>query len=154
VPKSDDGSTDGTIFEEWGKVSLEAGDAFGKSLRVVDESAQNMREAGFVDVTERRFRVPIGTWAKDPRLKELGRYNRLQWSEGIEGWAMMLLTSILKVLNPSSSSQSSSLILVSAKVGAGRSRSIPLANEARTSRSKDPRLPRIVCITLAPFFQK
>lgn len=99
VPKSDDGSTDGTIFEEWGKVSLEAGDAFGKSLRVVDESAQHMREAGFVDVTERRFRVPIGTWAKDPHLKELGRYNRLQWSEGIEGWAMMLLTSILKVLN-------------------------------------------------------
>jgi hypothetical protein len=35
--------------------------------------------------------------AKDPHLKELGRYNRLQWEEGIEGWAMMLLTKVLGV---------------------------------------------------------
>lgn len=151
MPKSDDGSTGGTIFEEWGRVSLEAGAAFGKSLRVVDESAHNMRKAGFIDVTERRFRVPIGTWAKNPHLKELGRYNHLQWSEGIEGWAMMLLTTILQVLNPSSSFQSSSLILVPTTVDARRSRSIPLGNETRITRSQNPRLPRIVCITPFPF---
>ncbi|KIW18532.1 hypothetical protein PV08_02820 [Exophiala spinifera] len=95
VPKSQDGTVDGTIFEEWGKVSLEAGDAFGKSLRICDESAQHMRDAGFEDVTERRFHVPVGSWPRDHRLKELGRVNRLQWEEGIEAWTMMLLTSIL-----------------------------------------------------------
>ncbi|KIV91741.1 hypothetical protein PV10_06250 [Exophiala mesophila] len=95
VPKSFDGTTDGTIFEEWGKVSLEAGDAFGKSLRIVDESGEFMRRAGLESVTEKRFHCPVGNWPKDSRLKEVGSYNRLQWEEGIDGWSMMLLTSIL-----------------------------------------------------------
>ncbi|KAL4900133.1 hypothetical protein BDW74DRAFT_188678 [Aspergillus multicolor] len=96
VPRSDDGTTDGTVFEEWGKVSLEAGDAFGKSLRILDESKDRMTKAGFVDVVERRFKIPIGGWASDPRMKQLGLYNRLLWEEGIEGWSMYLLTAILK----------------------------------------------------------
>lgn len=95
VPKSDDGTTKGTIFEKWGEVSLQAGDAFGKTLRICDEAKQKMIEAGFVDVVEHRFKCPIGPWAKDPHLKELGRYNRLQWEEGIEGWTMFLLTRVL-----------------------------------------------------------
>lgn len=95
--KSDDGSTDGTVFERWGQVSMKAGDAFGKSLRVVDESYKGIKAAGFTDVVERRFKVPIGPWAKDPHLKELGRFNRLQWEEGIEGWTMMLLTKVMGV---------------------------------------------------------
>nr|AIA09492.1 SAM dependent methyltransferase [Aspergillus nidulans] len=96
VPKSDDGTTVGTIFEEWGRVSLEAGEAFGKSLRIVDESRDRMIKAGFVDVVERRYKIPIGGWASDHRLKQLGLYNRLLWEEGIEGWSMYLLTTILK----------------------------------------------------------
>jgi hypothetical protein len=97
VLKSEDGSTDGTIFKEWGKVSLQAGDAFGKTLRIVDEAKAKMIAAGFVGIVKRHFKVPIRPWAKDPHLKELGRYNRLHWEEGIEGWAMMLLTKVLRV---------------------------------------------------------
>ncbi|RAO73172.1 uncharacterized protein BHQ10_009184 [Talaromyces amestolkiae] len=96
VPKSQDGSTDGTIFDKWGAVSLKAGDAFGKTLRISEEAKERIIAAGFVDVVERRFKVPIGPWARDPHLKELGRYNRLYWKEGIQGWTMMLLTKILK----------------------------------------------------------
>ncbi|EED12417.1 conserved hypothetical protein [Talaromyces stipitatus ATCC 10500] len=62
-PKSEDGSIDGAIFEKWGKVSVQAGEAFGKSLTIV----------GFVDVVEHRIKVLVGPWPKDPRLKELGR---------------------------------------------------------------------------------
>ena len=101
MPKSEDGSTDGTIFEEWGKVSLEAGDAFGKTLRVVDEARGNMIKAGFEEVVEQRFKCPVGPWPKDPHMKELGRVNHLQYEEGIEGWTMFLLTNILGVRIPS-----------------------------------------------------
>ena len=97
VPKSFDGSTTGTVFEEWGKVSLAAGDAFGKTLRIVDEAADKMKKAGFELVTETKYPMPIGPWPKDKTLKKLGSYNRAQWEEGIEGWAMMLLTQVLKV---------------------------------------------------------
>jgi hypothetical protein len=91
------GSTTGTVFEQWGEVSLQAGDAFGKTLRIIDEAKKLMISAGFVDVVERRFKVSIGPWAKDPHLRKLGLYNRLQWEEGIEGWTMMLLTKYLGV---------------------------------------------------------
>lgn len=65
VPKSDDdtvapGDKPGSIFHKWGEVSLQAGDAFGKSLRTVDEAKQYMIDAGFQNVTETRFKWPIG----------------------------------------------------------------------------------------------
>lgn len=97
VPKSFDGTSDGTIFEEWGRVSLAAGDAFGKTLRIADESADRMRKAGFVNVNEKKLAVPIGPWAKDPDLKHMGRLNRLQCEQGMEGWTMYLLTQFLGV---------------------------------------------------------
>jgi hypothetical protein len=61
VPKSDDDTVKpGSIFHKWGEISLAAGDAFGKSLRTIDEAKQNMIDAGFVEVTEHRFKWPIG----------------------------------------------------------------------------------------------
>ncbi|KAL1633551.1 hypothetical protein SLS58_011035 [Diplodia intermedia] len=96
VPKSDDGSVaPDSVFARWGAVSLAAGDAFGKSLRTVDESKQGLVDAGFVDVVERRFKWPIGGWAKEERLREIGEFNRLNWEQGIEGWCMFLLTNYL-----------------------------------------------------------
>ncbi|KAL0262963.1 hypothetical protein SLS55_001937 [Diplodia seriata] len=96
VPKSDDGSVaPDSVFARWGDVSLAAGDAFGKSLRTVDESKQGLVDAGFVDVVERRFKWPIGGWAKEERLREIGEFNRLNWEQGIEGWCMFLLTNYL-----------------------------------------------------------
>ncbi|GAB1193960.1 hypothetical protein APSETT444_003197 [Aspergillus pseudonomiae] len=97
TPISDDGSTTGTVYEIWGEKSLEAGDKFGKTLRIVDESKQRMTEAGFVNVTEHRYKLPIGPWPKDPHLKTLGRYCRIVIEESLEMWAMMLWTKILGV---------------------------------------------------------
>ena len=56
-----------------------------------------MTKAGFVNVTYATFKWPIGTWPKDPKLKQIGAYNRLGWEEGIEGWAMYLFTNHLGV---------------------------------------------------------
>ncbi|KAF7588111.1 hypothetical protein BBP40_006176 [Aspergillus hancockii] len=94
--KSDDGSTNGTIYNEWGQHFLEAGDKFdGKTFRIVDEAKDRIKKAGFVDVVERRFKCPIGSWPKDEHLKLLGKMNRVYAEEGIEGYAMMLFTSVL-----------------------------------------------------------
>ena len=61
VPKSDDGSVKpGSPFHQWGEVSLQSGDAFGKSLRIVDDSKHFMIDAGFVDVVEHRYKLPVG----------------------------------------------------------------------------------------------
>lgn len=53
--------------------------------------------AGFVDVVEKRFKWPIGPWSSDPRLKEIGRWNLLNWEEGMEGWVIAPYTRVLGV---------------------------------------------------------
>ncbi|KFY66075.1 hypothetical protein V496_02217 [Pseudogymnoascus sp. VKM F-4515 (FW-2607)] len=72
VLKSDDGSvTEGSIFDQWGKVSLEAGDKFGKDLRIHEQIKGYVMDAGFVDVVETVYRWPVGGWAKDPLVNGL-----------------------------------------------------------------------------------
>lgn len=96
MPTSDDGTVKpDSIFAKWGAVSLEAGDAFGKTLRCWEESRPGLIDAGFDHVTEHKYKIPIGGWSKDQRLKEVGMYNRLHWEQGIEGWCMFLLTNYL-----------------------------------------------------------
>ncbi|KAF2452464.1 putative methyltransferase [Lineolata rhizophorae] len=95
VPRADDGSIAGTSMEMWGPWALEAGDKFGKSFSIAEDSGKLMREAGFDNVTYRTFKWPIGTWPKDRKMREIGAYNKLGWEDGIEGWAMHLFTNYL-----------------------------------------------------------
>ncbi|KAG9784220.1 hypothetical protein KCU88_g2848, partial [Aureobasidium melanogenum] len=97
VSRSDDGSTDGTYLEQWSQLALEGGDRIGKTFRIADELEDRMVDAGFVNVRCFRFKWPIGPWPKDPKLKEIGAYNRLACEQGIDGWALRPLTQILGV---------------------------------------------------------
>jgi hypothetical protein len=40
--------------------------------------------------------LPFNPWPKDPKLKELGRYQQLHMSEGMTSYSMRLLTTVLK----------------------------------------------------------
>lgn len=51
-----------------------------------------IEKAGFVDVHEKVYKVPIGPWPKDPNLKEAGRLMYIQLTCGLEGYTMWLLT--------------------------------------------------------------
>jgi SAM-dependent methyltransferase len=97
VPRSEDGSLKGTSLETWGPLALEGGEKFGKSFRIADETKDLMQAAGFINVTYRTFKWPIGPWPKDLKLKEIGAYNRLGWEDGMCGWAMFLFTKYLGV---------------------------------------------------------
>ncbi|KAK8180508.1 SAM dependent methyltransferase [Phyllosticta capitalensis] len=92
-PQSEDGTVaPDSAFALWSRSLPAAGDAWGKSLRSVDEAASQISAAGFIDVVEKRWKWPIGGWVDEARLRELGVWNRLHWHQGIEGWAMFLLT--------------------------------------------------------------
>ncbi len=98
VPVSDDGTvTEDNIFGQWGKVSLECGDKFGKDLRIHEQIKGYLEDAGFEEIVEKIYKLPIGPWSKDPHMKQLGLWNLLHWEEGIEGWSMALLTRVLGV---------------------------------------------------------
>ncbi|RGP67460.1 hypothetical protein FLONG3_8508 [Fusarium longipes] len=50
--------------------------------------AAKMRAAGFVNVTERIFHVPLGTWPKNQLLKTVGLYWRTILNDGIQAIAL------------------------------------------------------------------
>lgn len=60
-----------------------------------DELGGLMREVGFVDVVVRPFKIPIGRWPADPRLKEAGLYQLYAMLEGIEALTLAIFTRCL-----------------------------------------------------------
>ena len=59
------------IFKRWANVFFEATDRMGKTLRVGEggQMRKLMQEAGYVDVVEKNYAVPIGAWSSDPTMK-------------------------------------------------------------------------------------
>lgn len=42
---------------------------FGVDLLAVTGNAQRLRDAGFVNVKEKVFKIPLGTWPKNKTMK-------------------------------------------------------------------------------------
>jgi len=94
------GSDDGTAAEathllDWVEQMNEASKKFGKEFRICATLKKNMEEAGFVDVHEEVYKVPIGPWAKGKKNKELGIYYRAQFIDAVEPFTMALFTRVL-----------------------------------------------------------
>ncbi|MCJ1362394.1 hypothetical protein MMC16_001497 [Acarospora aff. strigata] len=98
ILKSDDGSiAPGDLWDQCAKLAVESSERFGQPLQVVDKMAKWITEAGFEEVTEKRYNWPVGPWSSDPKLKEIGKWNQYHWEVGIEGWSMALLTRVMGV---------------------------------------------------------
>lgn len=78
-------------------MALESSNVFGKTFGIAEHTEELMKKAGFVNVRYKTFKWPIGTWPKDPGLKQIGAYNRMAWEDGMEGWMIYLLTNYLGV---------------------------------------------------------
>ena len=57
---------------------------------------QQMRDAGFINITRRNFKLPIGPWPKDERLKEAGRLGLANLLYGVHGLSVKIFTSLLQ----------------------------------------------------------
>ena len=52
-------------MRRWSEVLGNCGNEIGKTFRVVDQAAERMRAAGFEDVQERWYKVPVGPWSNE-----------------------------------------------------------------------------------------
>jgi hypothetical protein len=52
------------------------------------KNPDNLRTAGFVNIEERIYKVPLGTWPRDPKMKTIGLYNRSMIYDGLQGISM------------------------------------------------------------------
>jgi hypothetical protein len=69
----------------------------GKEFSIIDHSKEYMATAGFTDVQERKYKLPVGVWARDPKMKEIGAWNYYYMLQGLEGMCLLLFTKVLEV---------------------------------------------------------
>lgn len=73
----------------------EAGDITGQTFETADIMKHKIERAGFVNVVEKTFKVPLGGWPRDERLRELGQWTLLGFLSGLEGYALATATRVL-----------------------------------------------------------
>ncbi|SPO06363.1 related to methyltransferase [Cephalotrichum gorgonifer] len=85
------------IYNRWNDIFAESGERLGKTLKIGRDSRMRdyMAEAGFVNCTERKFRLPINGWCRDKKLKEIGMFVHMFVDQSLEGFALFLLTKIM-----------------------------------------------------------
>ncbi|KAJ5457249.1 hypothetical protein N7530_012523 [Penicillium desertorum] len=84
-------STDSSMVQ-FTEAVFRAGQNWNHPLDTLDTMRAAMEKAGFVDIQEKTYRWPVGPWARDPTMKEAGRLHYHQWTAGMEGWGLYLLT--------------------------------------------------------------
>lgn len=98
VSRSDDDSIPhGGALEKWTGLYDQIGEKLGITFRAAEVSFQSIKDAGFVNVTERIVKVPVGTWPKDKRLKAWGEWFHFFVLEGLEGFGLRSFTDVLGV---------------------------------------------------------
>lgn len=86
-----------SFFGRLADITLDCQKAMGKPFTVAQTMKQSIIDAGFVDVVETKYKIPLGTWDSDPDMKEIGRWYRNFWDVGIDGWFMAPFTRYLGV---------------------------------------------------------
>ena len=74
---------------------VEASRKYGKPVPHHTQYKKWIEGAGFVDVREYLFKIPINTWPKNKQLKEVGKYQLLNYTEGYEAIGIGLFTRTL-----------------------------------------------------------
>lgn len=77
---------------QWGPMFYKCGKAWGRPLDIFETMKADITAAGFTNVQEQLYKIPIGPWPKHPLYKEAGKWNLDQLLTGLEGYALMLLT--------------------------------------------------------------
>ncbi|KAL2211535.1 S-adenosyl-L-methionine-dependent methyltransferase [Sarocladium strictum] len=86
---SDDGSvTEDSAMGQWGKLFVSCSEKLGRTFTLVDDGVHrsSMEKAGFVDIGQFNIKVPIGTWPKDPKFKEMGKFGQATLHQDVEGY--------------------------------------------------------------------
>ncbi|KAI3574062.1 S-adenosyl-L-methionine-dependent methyltransferase [Fusarium oxysporum f. sp. albedinis] len=77
----DDGTADGVeVIETWNSVFEMGAQKLGYS---------------FTDINVFAYKAPVGAWAKDQKLAEIGRFTQLTLENDMEGYTLFLWTNVL-----------------------------------------------------------
>lgn len=74
---------------------MAACDKIGRTMDPAPSMAKWATEAGFANVKQQKFKLPIGTWPKDPRLKEIGTLMGINFVDGVDAFTAVLFKDVL-----------------------------------------------------------
>lgn len=93
---SDDSSLkEDSPYAQYLKSLDEASKKSGKELNIYDRLKQWVIDAGYTDVVEKVYLLPLGPWPKDPTFKDLGRWEAIAAQEAVEAYGLRLYTQVL-----------------------------------------------------------
>ncbi|PGH13963.1 hypothetical protein AJ80_06101 [Polytolypa hystricis UAMH7299] len=93
---SDDGTHEKAInCLEINRLAREASAKFGKDIHTVNTWTDRMEKAGFKNVKQVTRKLPISPWPKDPKMKELGRFQLANMLEALDSYTLSLFTRVL-----------------------------------------------------------
>jgi hypothetical protein len=73
---------------EWSNLQDEAAHILGRPLRIADKLKRWYREAGFVDVHEEVFALPVNPWPKENKSNMYGKFCMWNMLVGLHGWTI------------------------------------------------------------------
>lgn len=69
----------------WGAKMTEINAGAGKGIDAMNTMRARIEAAGFANIHEKLYKVPTGDWAKKKIKKEAGRFNLIQFKQGMGG---------------------------------------------------------------------
>lgn len=93
-------SEDGTLAPDNPMVKMmdglmEACEKIGRTMDPAPSMQGWVKDAGFENISQQKFKLPIGSWPRDPRLKECGTFMALNFVEGVEAFTAVLFQDVL-----------------------------------------------------------
>jgi len=73
----------------------QAGIIRGRPLQLGPHLVSFQQDAGLHDVTEKIYRIPVGTWPEEPKQRDIGARYLLGVLQGMEGFTTVLFTKAL-----------------------------------------------------------
>lgn len=82
---------------DWSQMFIKVCEDIGQTFKIAERSKNFIEQAGFVDVVEKEYKMPVGGWMEDKKWKEIGQWNLLFLLEGLDGMQLFILKTILGV---------------------------------------------------------
>ncbi|KAG6157662.1 hypothetical protein E4U51_008011 [Claviceps purpurea] len=95
--RSDDGSTElEPVLASYGELFRQCAKVLDRPCLVQETQQQAFDEAGFVEQRAAQYKIPIGPWAKDVKLADVGRVAKAALENDFEGYTQMIWHNVLQ----------------------------------------------------------
>ena len=76
--RCDDGTMpDDTIFKTWERTAHAFAEISRGRFFDAKVAKKEIEDAGFVEIEEKRYKIPLSAWSSDPRYREIGRVSSI-----------------------------------------------------------------------------